>query len=535
MPDDSGEPAQVRYVPGPGLIVVSGSVVAALPSAAPSDLVDALWAASGKGQLAVARQLLEWDIETLPDLAVAFVGPDSVRVLLRGTGTARVGDDVRGARAALTWAEHVLPLDGLELALAEPVDGPTMPLAGGVVAGTGVRWVTTSSPTDTRTEPAPAPPIESIAVTRAAEGTPVASTPSVVADAQAQARLSETLRPEDVPLPAPLGAEEGEPRHTSEPAPVQPRHAAPEPAQEPGPSAEDSYDRLFGATEHVAQRSSTVQPAASVPAVDALPPWDPPVLDAVVPPVDPASVATPDGPPLSALITGVPMISEVPGAAVHPPVQPSQQISPPSSTSPTRVVTGVPLVGATPLSAPGAPGDHASDDMEGMTVSRMSVRAMRAGPQVHGVLCPRGHANPSGAVICRVCAVEVPPQSAVTLPRPTLGALVAVDVPDGAPDRIPLDSSMIIGRKPSVDGASGAVPQLVTVSSPDQDLSRNHLKIVLDGWHVLVTDMSSTNGTMVEVPGEAPERIHPQRPTMITPGTRITLAEVATYVYEVGP
>ena len=52
--------------------------------------------------------------------------------------------------------------------------------------------------------------------------------------------------------------------------------------------------------------------------------------------------------------------------------------------------------------------------------------------------------------------------------------------------------------------------------------------------HVLVTDLSSTNGTMVEVPGEQPERVHPQRPVMISPGTRITMAEVATYVYEVG-
>ena len=168
-----------------------------------------------------------------------------------------------------------------------------------------------------------------------------------------------------------------------------------------------------------------------------------------------------------------------------------------------------------------------------MTVARSALSSMRVGPQVHAVTCPRGHANPVEAVVCRVCGAEVPAQAAITLARPPLGALVAVDVPPGAPARVELDGPLLLGRRPTLDGQSGPVPTLVTVASPDHDLSRNHLRVNLDGWHVLVTDLGSTNGTVVALPGEQPERIHPQRPTMITPGTRITLADVATYVYEV--
>ena len=173
------------------------------------------------------------------------------------------------------------------------------------------------------------------------------------------------------------------------------------------------------------------------------------------------------------------------------------------------------------------------DDVSGLTIARSSLASLRNGPQVHGVHCPRGHANPVEAVVCRVCGIEVPPQSATTLTRPPLGALVALDVPPGAPTRVLLEGPLLLGRRPTLDGQSGPVPTLVTVASPDNDLSRNHLRVNLDGWHVLVTDLGSTNGTVVELPGEQPERIHPQRPTMITPGTRVTLADVATYVYEV--
>ena len=39
---------------------------------------------------------------------------------------------------------------------------------------------------------------------------------------------------------------------------------------------------------------------------------------------------------------------------------------------------------------------------------------------------------------------------------------------------------------------------MVKLPSADGDISRTHLRVSLDGWHVLVTDLNSTNGTLVD-------------------------------------
>ncbi len=71
------------------------------------------------------------------------------------------------------------------------------------------------------------------------------------------------------------------------------------------------------------------------------------------------------------------------------------------------------------------------------------------------------------------------------------------------------------------------------IPSPDKDISRNHLEIRLDGWHVLVTDLKSTNGTLVTLPGREPERLRPDAPAPIEPGTTVSLADEVTFRFEV--
>ena len=121
------------------------------------------------------------------------------------------------------------------------------------------------------------------------------------------------------------------------------------------------------------------------------------------------------------------------------------------------------------------------------------------------------------------------------MPRPALGVLVLEEPVEGAPATITLDGAFILGRRPSVDRVTDTVPRLITLPSPEQDVSRNHVRINVEGWHVLVTDLGSKNGTVVVSPGEPPQRLHADRPVMITPGTRVVLAEVMTYRYETGP
>ena len=95
-------------------------------------------------------------------------------------------------------------------------------------------------------------------------------------------------------------------------------------------------------------------------------------------------------------------------------------------------------------------------------------------------------------------------------------------------DVITLDRGVVMGRNPRADfaGADGEErPHVVKLPSADGDISRTHLRVTLDGWHVLVTDLNSTNGTLVTLPGRDPQQLRPGEPMPIQPGTVVTLAD----------
>jgi hypothetical protein len=224
-----------------------------------------------------------------------------------------------------------------------------------------------------------------------------------------------------------------------------------------------------------------------------------------------------EGPSAEGLIDGVPAFLAADGsamAAVRPAAPPSAVVAP----------------------GPGAPQPVEPSAVSELTVARPPKGAPAAAHTlIQAVHCPLGHATSAESVTCRVCGTEVPSQSSVTVPRPPLGALVGLDVPHGAPALIELDRSVVLGRKPFVDEVTSAVPRLVVVDSPDGGISRQHAKVILDGWHVLVADLGSRYGTVVQLPGEDPMLLHPNSPVMITPGTTVTLAEVVTYRFQAQP
>ena len=91
---------------------------------------------------------------------------------------------------------------------------------------------------------------------------------------------------------------------------------------------------------------------------------------------------------------------------------------------------------------------------------------------------------------------------------------------------------MILGRNPRVPtGHAGEPPGLVHLEDPGKDISSQHLQIELDHGHVLVTDLGSTNGTQVVLPGRPPVQLLPYQPIEIQPGTRIVLARVLEMIF----
>lgn len=153
-----------------------------------------------------------------------------------------------------------------------------------------------------------------------------------------------------------------------------------------------------------------------------------------------------------------------------------------------------------------------------------------AGPMVLAVRCSSGHHNAPHATRCRVCGQDLPTQQPEQTPRPALGVLRL-----STGEVVTLDRGVLIGRAPRAGAEAGGahVPHLVRISSPDNEISRNHVEIVLDGWHVLVRDLGSTNGTTIALPGSSPVRVRPGDQQTIEPGATITLAGQVSMVFEV--
>lgn len=110
-------------------------------------------------------------------------------------------------------------------------------------------------------------------------------------------------------------------------------------------------------------------------------------------------------------------------------------------------------------------------------------------------------------------------------PEPTPVAAVprfTVSITGGATE--PLGDLTLVGRAPSVSKVSGGrVPKLITVGSADQDISRNHVQLAVEGDTVVVTDLHSRNGTMIVLPGKSPQKLRQGEPTSVIVGTVVDL------------
>jgi hypothetical protein len=137
------------------------------------------------------------------------------------------------------------------------------------------------------------------------------------------------------------------------------------------------------------------------------------------------------------------------------------------------------------------------------------------------VLCPNGHASPPSATSCRVCGGPVAAQGPQFVAYPILAVLRASDGTSAE-----LDRPILIGRAPSTDRSNSRAPRLMTVPSPNHDISRAHLEVAPDGWQIVVTDLNSTNGTVLVRPGGGDrQQLAPGEPVPVQVGSVIELGD----------
>lgn len=499
----------VSYVPGDQTAIVGDRCWVLIDAAPDSAVVAEIWPVmQGEPELdALVASLLRLGLGHAPDFALLVATDGRHRLICRGrSGATLTGGGSPGqvdGTGLSTWRECQVDEAVEQVVLGAPPAGSDLrlPASAGVFLARGIVVDL-------------APPLTGAS----GLASPVVSSPA-------------SLQPAVLP---PAG-----------PAPTGPAPAGPVPAGPDGDSGTTRYDYLFGATQ-----SRTVEEAAVRPADEGdsgLPFPGPPAQEPSPRHARPSGASSPPdsygppdlyGPPDS---YGPPdpygppdLRGPAPGGLIDAVPWGPDPDDPPSG--PTRVARIGPRLDRRPPRPPAPPRTpEGPDAADGTTVMRGDplriasgpVSPDRIGPTVHALLCPSSHVNPPNSSACRLCGVPLPPQDPVTVLRPVLGVLRL-----STGDVITLDRGVVMGRSPRTEFSGGERPHVVKLPSGDGEVSRTHLEVSLDGWHVLVTDLHSTNGTIVVLPGRDPERLRPGEPTPIQPGTLVIVAAGIDFRYE---
>jgi len=144
------------------------------------------------------------------------------------------------------------------------------------------------------------------------------------------------------------------------------------------------------------------------------------------------------------------------------------------------------------------------------------------------VLCRQGHANPPSSMSCRVCGSPLATRPPQFVPGPVLAVLRASDGSTAE-----LDRPVLIGRAPSADRSDSRAPRLMTVPSPNHDISRTHLEVAAENWQIVVTDLNSTNGTVLIRPGAVGrQQLAPGEPVTVQLGSVMELGDGVTVLID---
>jgi hypothetical protein len=111
------------------------------------------------------------------------------------------------------------------------------------------------------------------------------------------------------------------------------------------------------------------------------------------------------------------------------------------------------------------------------------------------------------------------------------GPVAKLVISDG--QTVLVDDVVLIGRAPEVRRfTSSEHPHLVTVPSRLHEISSTHVEVRpgtgADAGTAVVTDMGSTNGTVLVRPGAGPEDLKPGIAVPLVPGSVINLGDGIT-------
>jgi len=97
-----------------------------------------------------------------------------------------------------------------------------------------------------------------------------------------------------------------------------------------------------------------------------------------------------------------------------------------------------------------------------------------------------------------------------------------------------LEVPVILGRRPRAPRIIQNVsPRLIVVNSPGKLVSGSHLGIRQLGSSLIVTDLHTTNGSMVTIPGLPARRMRQDESVVVTAGTQVDIGDgIILYILE---
>ena len=134
---------------------------------------------------------------------------------------------------------------------------------------------------------------------------------------------------------------------------------------------------------------------------------------------------------------------------------------------------------------------------------------------------------PSGPVDRPPHGIAGQPQAPAVTARPVAKMVFSTG------EVVDVDRAILVGRAPEARRfASTDQPRLVTVASPNQEISSTHLEIRpgsgADHGMAVVTDLGSTNGTVLVQPGLPPEDLQAGIAVSLIPGAILDLGDGVT-------
>jgi len=500
------------YRPGEWIGIVGRSATVLLPPTEKAR-AGALWALVDDGAAfdAVLDALVSSGLSSLPGFVLLANDDAGTRVMIRGGATATFEADegtveVTGSGAA-TWVERtVAGVRSLRVDL-EPGDtegdaeGEPLVVDGGLVRLSGLQvpppaLVAAPAPGAEAAEHAePAGHAEPAAPAMAPALSVVPDQPGEEPAAGPAAHVADEVPAEEVPTDE-VPSDEAPVEETVAPAAEQPAPAFdftkgdpltdPLPTDDPAEPVEEPVEEQEGHAEDAQQPGETGGPS--------LPPPPPPAHLPPPPPAPPAAApATPPPPP--------------PAGAPLPPPPPPPTMPPP------------------PPPAWGPPADEADPADHQLTEQLPTVDPADDGDIDHDGLTRIG--APGDEFARQQPGIPGQPSA------PSVTAFPVARLEFSSGERIDVDRVVIVGRAPEAGKFTATEqPLLVTVPSPHQEISSTHLEVRpgsgVDHGAAVVTDLGSTNGTVLVQPGLDPEELRPGAPVQLIPGAVIDLGDSLT-------